>query len=257
MLLAGSITRFVGAGVVVALQYLLPGLAAVGRPVDAALAARTPEAARGRHEHDVVVARVDDDAIDVAGGAKPHVGVGLAAVRRLVDAVTPRRALPVVRFARADPDEVGVRLRDGHVADRHQALRLELGLERRARVDGLPHAPVRGPDVEQRGVGLVHRQDRKSAPTWMPVQSAGSAVYRTDRRRGGGPARSRLAQQGLARGGHEDSQTASPSKRRLNIETASGKRDYGMRDYTAHGRPGHFGTTTLVSVVTWKRRKFR
>ena len=65
-------------------------------------------------------------------GAEAHVDVGLAAVGRLVDAVAPRRALAVVRLAGADPDEVGVVLRDGDVADRHQALVLELRLERRA-----------------------------------------------------------------------------------------------------------------------------
>ncbi len=153
----------VGAGVVVALQHLLPGLAAVERPVHAALAAGAPQAAGGRHEHDVVVARVDGDAVDVAGGAETHVGVGLAAVGRLVDAVAPRRALAVVRLARAHPDEVRVALRDGHVADRHEPLVLELRLERRAVVPGLPHAAVRRRHVVDGGIRLVDGDVRDAA----------------------------------------------------------------------------------------------
>ena len=90
----------------------------------------------------------------------PIAGVRLAAVGRLVDAVAPRRALAVVRLAGADPDEIGIALRDRDVADRHQPLVLELGLERGAVVDGLPHAAVRRADVEDRRVGLVDRQVR-------------------------------------------------------------------------------------------------
>src|SRR6185295_765609 len=100
-------------------------------------------------------ARVDDDAIDVARGRQPHLRPGLAAVDRLVDAVAPRRALPVVRLAGADPDEIGIALRDGDGADRDEALVLELRLERRARRGRLPHAAVRGADVVDRRVRFV------------------------------------------------------------------------------------------------------
>ena len=98
--------EIVRAGVVVHLQRLLPGPAAVGRLVDAALAAGPEQAAGRRDEHDVVVARIDDDAVDEARGLEPHVRVGLAAVGRLVDAVAPARALAVVRLAGADPDQI-------------------------------------------------------------------------------------------------------------------------------------------------------
>ena len=145
----------VRAGVIVDLEHLRPGLAAVGGAVDAALAARAPQAPGGRHEHDVVVARVDDDPVDVLRGAKPHVGVGLPAVGRLVDAVAPRGALAVVRLARAHPDKIGVALGNGHVADRHQPLVLELRFERGAVVPGLPHAAVRRGDIVDGRVGLV------------------------------------------------------------------------------------------------------
>ena len=106
-----AITRSLAPVSVVDLQHLLPGRAAVGRLVDAALAAGPEERAGRRDEHDVVVDRIDDDAVDVPRLAQPHVAPRLAAVGRLVDAVAPRRALAVVRFAGADPDEVGILLR--------------------------------------------------------------------------------------------------------------------------------------------------
>src|SRR5205823_7365426 len=50
--------QIVGAGIVVDLQRLLPGLAAVGRLEDAPLAAGTEERSGGGDPDDVVVARV-------------------------------------------------------------------------------------------------------------------------------------------------------------------------------------------------------
>src|SRR4029079_9912840 len=138
--------QVVGAGVVVDLQRLLPRLAAVGGLEDAALAAGAEQRPGRRHPDDVVVARVDDDAVDVLRRLEADVAVGLAAVRGLVDGVAPRRALSGARLAGADVDEIGVVLRHGDVADRHQAHVLELRLERGAAVDGLPHAAVRGAD---------------------------------------------------------------------------------------------------------------
>ncbi len=114
--------QLVRAGVVVDLEHVLPGLASVGRLEHAAFAARAPQAAGGRNQHHVGVARIDGDAVDVLRRAKAHVRVGLAAVGRLVDAVAPRGALPVVRLPGAYPDEVWIALGDGDVTDRHVAL---------------------------------------------------------------------------------------------------------------------------------------
>ena len=152
--------------------------AAVDGLVDASIAAGSPQAAGCGHEHDLVVLRIDDDAIDVARGAETHVGVGLAAVGRLVDAVAPRRALAVVRLAGADPDEIGIGLRDRHVADRHQALVLELRLERRAVVRGFPHAAVRGARRSRATDWLRRPPGRRSGRTSTPGRSAGNAARR-------------------------------------------------------------------------------
>ena len=62
-----------GAGVVVDVQGALPGQAAVGGLVDAALAARGPQVAERRHVHHVEVDRVDDHPRDLLRRAQPHV----------------------------------------------------------------------------------------------------------------------------------------------------------------------------------------
>src|SRR5262249_6726490 len=147
--------QIVGSGVIVHLEHLRPRLAGVSRLVDAALAARPPQAAGRGHEHDVVVPRIDQDAVDVARRRKAHARPGLAAVDRLVDAVAPRCALAVVRLAGANPHEIGVALRHGDVADPDQTLILELRLEGRAAVGRLPHAAVGGADVVNRRVRFV------------------------------------------------------------------------------------------------------
>ena len=55
------------AGVLADVQHLLPGLAAVGRLVEPAIAARSPQRPLGRDVHRVRVARVDQDLADVLG----------------------------------------------------------------------------------------------------------------------------------------------------------------------------------------------
>ncbi len=145
-------------GVVVEREDALPRLAAVGRLVDAAFPPGAEERSRRRHQDDVVVGGVDDDAIDVLRLRKPHQCEGLSPICRLVDPAPPRGALPVVGLAGPRPHQVGVDLRDGHVADGDEPLVLEERLERGAVARGLPHAAVRRPHVIDGGVGLVHRQ---------------------------------------------------------------------------------------------------
>src|SRR5262249_48301438 len=58
----------------------LPGLAAVGGLVDAALLVGRPDVAQGGDVHDLGVPGVDDDAGDVLGVGQAHVLPGLAAV---------------------------------------------------------------------------------------------------------------------------------------------------------------------------------
>ena len=149
-----------GAGVVVDVQDLLPRVAAVGRAVDAPLRVGAPQVADRRHVRHVRVPGVDLNARDVVRVGQPQVRPRAPGVGGAVDAGAPRRALPVLRLARADPDDVGVRRRHRHVAHRGRRFVLEDVLEGDAGVLRLPHAAAGGADVEDARVRLDHGQVR-------------------------------------------------------------------------------------------------
>ena len=125
-----------GTGVVVDLQRARPGRAAVGGPVDAAIAARSPDRSLRGHVGDGRVRRVQRDPADVPAGPQSDVGPGLAGVGALVDAVAPPDALPVRPFPGADPEDGRVGLEQGDVAHRVHRLALEHRLPRDAGVTG-------------------------------------------------------------------------------------------------------------------------
>ena len=153
----GQIDR---AGVLVDEEHEFPVLAAVGGAVDAPLRVRSPQVPDRRHICHVRVARMDLDSPDVVRVLQPQVRPGAPRVGGAVDAVAPRRALPVVGLAGADPHHVRVGRRDGHGADRSGRFVPENVLEGDPRVLGLPHPAARDADVEGAGVGFDHRQLR-------------------------------------------------------------------------------------------------
>src|SRR5439155_22033668 len=120
-----------------------PRLAAVGGLVDSALRVRAEQVSWNGRVDGVRVLRVDLDARDRLSLLQSHAREGLAAVGRLVDAVSDRRALPVVRFPGPDPHDVRVLLADGDVADRSRRVALEDRLPGRPVVDALPDAAGR------------------------------------------------------------------------------------------------------------------
>ena len=137
---AGVLHQVHDARVLVDLQHQFPVGAAVDGLVHAALAARSPQRAHGRHVDDLRVGGVDHDAADVHGALQPHVLPALAPVEGAVDAVAVAdRALAVV-LAGADPDHVRGRGGDGQAADGVAALAVEDRLQGDAAVGGLPHA---------------------------------------------------------------------------------------------------------------------
>ena len=141
----------------------VPGLAAVGRLVEAAVAARRPERTLRRDVDGVGVARVDDDAADVLGALEADVRPRAAAVVALVDAVAVGdRPLRVV-LAGADPDDVRALRVERDPADRVRALRVEDRLPRRAAVGRLPDAAGRRADVEHGVVGRIDRDRHHAA----------------------------------------------------------------------------------------------
>ena len=121
---------------------------------------------------------------DVLGVPEPHVLPGLAAVERAIDAVAPRRTLPIVWLAGANPNDVGIRRRYADVADRSRSLLVEDRIEGRAGVSSLPHAAGCGSDIESGCVAFddsevvdasAHDQparSRATADSLAPISSA-------------------------------------------------------------------------------------
>ncbi len=128
------------AGVLVDRQHGIPGLPAVRRLVEAAVAAGAPERALRGDVDDVRVLRVDEDLADVLGGLQADVLPALAAVLALVDAVAVADAPLRVVLPRAHPHDVRVAGVDRHAADRVGALAVEDRRPGRAAVVGPPHA---------------------------------------------------------------------------------------------------------------------
>ena len=173
-------------------QHLSPALAAVGRLVDAALGAVVPEVARRAGVDRVAVPGVHEDPRDALGVLEPDVLPVLAAVGRLVDPVADRSAVPRPRLAGADPDVLRVAGIDGHRADRLRPFLVEDGLERRAAVDGFPHAAARRADVHRQAAALVDGRQggdaaahRRGADVAGGESRDGAGVVADGRLRGG------------------------------------------------------------------------
>ena len=151
------------AGVLRDLQHLRPRLPAIGRLVEAAVAARGPQRALGGHVDGVAVFRIDDDAADVLGGVEPDVGPRSPAVVALVDAVAIRDRSLRVAFAGPDPDDVRTPGVERDPPDRVRPLRVEDRLPGGAAVDRLPDAARCGADVEDGAVGGIHGNGHDAA----------------------------------------------------------------------------------------------
>src|SRR6185369_1983806 len=145
-------------GVLADLQHLLPGLAAVGRLVEAAVAPRAPQRPLRRHVDDVRVARVHDDLADVLARLEPDVLPRGAAVVGPVDAVAVGDTALAVVLTRADPDDERVLRVEGHAADRVRPLAIEDRAPGGPGVAGLPHAP-RGDRHVPGGLVVRHHGD--------------------------------------------------------------------------------------------------
>ena len=84
---AGVKVHLVDPGVVTATQDLVPGIAAVGGFVQAAVATAGPERSLGRHVNRVGVLGVYPDHADMFRLLQAHIGPGLATIQALVDTV--------------------------------------------------------------------------------------------------------------------------------------------------------------------------
>src|SRR6266545_1304996 len=142
------IDRQIGAaGVGVDGEDALPGLAAVGRLVDAAVRAGIPQRSGGADPGGVGARRADLDAGDALGLVEPEVGPALSPVGRPVDAVADRHAVARPRLAGADPDVLRIAGIDADGADRLNGI-VEDRLEGRPAVHGLPDTAAGRSDVD-------------------------------------------------------------------------------------------------------------
>src|SRR5262249_33497079 len=132
-------------------QHLLPGLAAVGGAVDAALGVGAEGVAEDSSVGDVGVFRVDDHLPDLPL-LFPDVLPALAAVGGAVAAVAGGGVAADVGLARADVDDVGVGRGHSDGADGSNGLVVEDGFPGDARVGGLPDAAGGGARVVDQGV---------------------------------------------------------------------------------------------------------
>ena len=93
-------------------QHAFPRRAAVGCPEHPALLARPPLAPDAAHKHDVVIARVDDDAGDFVALLEANFRPVLTGVDGFVHTVPDRRIVAWIALAGADVDDVRVGWRD-------------------------------------------------------------------------------------------------------------------------------------------------
>ena len=127
----------------------LPGLAAVGRLVEAALGVRAPRPSQGGDVHDVRIGRVHDDAADRPRLLEPHRLPGEPAVGRFENAAARRDGVAGVLFARPRPHLRRVAGGDGQLAHRDAALIVEDRPERDAGVGRLPDPARRARDEKR------------------------------------------------------------------------------------------------------------
>src|SRR5262245_10993840 len=128
-------------GVLGDLQHLVPGLAAVGRLVEATVAAGRPERSLCGDIHRIAILRIDDDAPDMFGGFQADVGPRSATVLALVDTVAVGDRPLRIPLAGANPDDARTLRIDGDPSDRERTLCVAHRLKRRAAVHRFPDAP--------------------------------------------------------------------------------------------------------------------
>ncbi len=146
-------------------QHPIPRLAAVARAEDASLLGGRIRVAEHRRIDEVRVLRVDANARDGHRVGQPDVGPRLPAVGCPVDAVALDDIAPQLHFAHPDVDDIRIRLRDRHGADRR---RLQKGVggraPRGAAVGRLPEAAAgRAEVVLERPARAARHGDRAPA----------------------------------------------------------------------------------------------
>ncbi len=126
-------------GIFTDLQDLFPGLSPVGRLVQPAVTARTPDRTFCGHIDHVGIPGIDQHFPDLPRVFQPHVLPALSPVDALINAIPVAERPLVVVFARTHPHHVGVVRIDHHTGDGINPVIIEYRLERGAVVHGLPY----------------------------------------------------------------------------------------------------------------------
>ena len=155
-----------GPRALVAEEHPLPRLASVGGPEDAALGVGSEGVAEGGDVGAVGVRRMDADAPDRVRVGEAEVPPGRPGIVRAVDAVALKDVGAQLHLAHADVDDVRIRRRHRHRADR-SAADLPIGYGRPAdpavRRLEQPSA-CRAEVVLERSIRMARHRDRASAP---------------------------------------------------------------------------------------------
>src|SRR6185437_4474503 len=170
-----------GAGLVILVEDLAPGLSAVGALEHAALGARRAELPEVGEEDDVGVGGVDSDVRNGIRALEPDVRPGLAGVGRLVDAVARLDVAANLGLAHADVNDVRIALRHGDRADR-RAPDLPVGDVGPAltAVGRLPQAATRGAEIADLGL-TADAADRDRSATALGAEAPPAEPFK-DRR---------------------------------------------------------------------------
>ena len=121
---------------VVAVEHVFPGLAAVSRSEDATFLIRAGRMPEGGDVHHIGIGRMDANFRDRLAVSQADVGPGFSGVGRFVDAVALRDVAAQLAFARAYVNDVRVGRRHRDSADRR-------GRQASVRDGGPRHAAVR------------------------------------------------------------------------------------------------------------------
>src|SRR5579871_5680467 len=151
------------AGLIINVEDLLPGRAAVGRLEEPALLIGSIEPAKGPDVNDVGIFGMDLDAARLEGLLEPHVLPGLAPIGRFVHAVAIRNGVARIVFARSDPDNVSIGGRYANVADGDGVFAIKLVLKGDAIVHCLEQPARSGCDPVRTGIRFEDRESNNSA----------------------------------------------------------------------------------------------
>src|SRR5579864_2763157 len=138
-------------------QHRLPGLPTVGRLVEPAISARSPQRPLRGHIHDLRVSRINHHPPNVLGLLQPEILPALSPIIRPVNSVAVRDTALRIRFSRADPYHRRIIRIERYPPDRIRCLAVEQGSPCRAVIHGLPQAARSHSHIKFRSLLRIHR----------------------------------------------------------------------------------------------------